>query len=283
MGGRSATLLFGLSLFVCACADGDEGAPAVAGQIKGGTGEVSCDPLASGPQPIALTDVVAVGRSSSGTLYVLEGGFSSESRVFVSSGQTLVRKRVLGSGANGGPGGDAEQSVSYEDGAMPNRLVFTQRAGTVTGMALVHDEDRSFFDALPASAERLTVVSPSVLAKLTPQNLPGEVVLEHAAHTEEGVHIFVTRPRDDASYEDFRVFVGDDNVFKERGAVKASRGSATWIAFDLSGQEALAVFANPVFSPNLSSSLTTSSGETLLVLDDVMSGLPAGASFRCLR
>src|SRR5260370_26122898 len=59
-----------------------------------------CDPLA--PPPVALGAVIGVGQGPDGTLYVVDRlSPGSSGRVFVSSGNTLYRQDVEGSGQRG--------------------------------------------------------------------------------------------------------------------------------------------------------------------------------------
>lgn len=290
----SATLLLALGLLGAACADGGESGPgsaakpALTGADAGGTALVPCEPLAATTLPITLGTVSAAGRAADGTLYVVSGAGTARTHVFVSSGQVLQRKRASGSGSSGGPGGEVNDTVSFEDGDTPKRLVFKRIDGVVKGIALVHDADKSFFDQLPASAEQLTIVVPAALATLKVQNLPGEQVLELSARTAAGDRIVVTRPADDWSYQDFRVFYGSGAALDERTARDAgsSKSGSRYLTFEVDGATFELTFGRVLrevgmVSPN-SGKLTTPSGEGALTLDDETQGLPSGLTFRCL-
>lgn len=291
----SATLLFALSLAGAACADSGEGGPgstqakpALTGADAGATVLIACDPLAAMPLPITLGTVSAAGRAADGTLYVVSSAGTANTHVFVSSGQILQRKRASGSGSSGGATGDVDQTVSFEEGSTPNRLVFKQTNGVVKGIALVHDGGKSFFDELPASAEQLTIVPASELARFELRNLAGEQVLELSARTAEGNRVVVTRPEDWSSYNDFRVFYGSRDALDERRARDAgsSKSGSRFLTFDVDGADFELSFGRVLLrvgesSPN-SGSLKTPAGEPVLSLDDETMGLPPGLTFRCL-
>lgn len=290
----SATLLFALSLVGVSCADAGEGGPghsgypSVTGTQAGASALVACDPLAAMPLPITLGTVSAAGRASDGTLYVVSSAGTADTRVFVSSGQVLQRKRSSGSPSSGGASGTVNGSVSFEDGSTPSRLVFKQTDGVVQGVALVHDGGKSFFDELPASAEQLTIVAPDELAGLKLQNLPGEQLLELSARTTDGERIVVTRPTDAWSYDDFRVFYGSGSALDERSVWDAgsSKSGRRYLTFEAEGVDVELSFGRVTVgvgesTPN-SAALTAPEGEVGLVLDDETQGLPSGLTFRCL-
>jgi hypothetical protein len=240
------------------------------------------------PLPITLGTVSAAGRSADGTLYVVSSAGTANTQVFVSSGQVLQRKRSSGSGSSGAASGEVNETVSYEDDSVPNRLVFKQTNGVVNGLALVHDGDKSFFDQLPGSAEHLAIVAPSELATLTVQNLPGEQVLELSARTPDGDRVVVTRPRDDWSYESFRVFYGSESAVDERTVRNAgsSKSGSRYLTFEVDGADFELAFGRVLLAvgmvtPN-SGALTTPTGARALALDDETKGLPSGLHFRCL-
>jgi hypothetical protein len=243
----------------------------------------ACDPFAAEPQPLALGTILAAGEDAAGVLYVVEQPAAQgdgKLRVFVSEGDALYRKRVLGSGVQGG----GDFTVSFEDGSTPSRLVFQRSAGAVTGMALVHDRDRSFLDALGPEAERLTLVKEAEVRDRALHNLPGEIVLEHLGSVDDGngMHtIVVTRPRDDWSYEDFRLFYGAEGQLTEREVENVSRGNATFIEFDVDGATYLVVFGSPL-GPS-ESTLRVGSVEYQVQAEWGATSVPAGTSFECRR
>jgi hypothetical protein len=272
-----------VSLLVCSLAQGACDADS-SGPAASSTRLEVCDPLAPSSQPLALGKLLAVGESN-GTLFVVAGASSADDvdRVFVSRDGVLERKRVLGSGSQGGS--DADFTVSYEDGELPARLVVKRRAAVIVGMALVHDTGRSFFDQLGDDAERLRVGGAQDLAGLPLANLPGEVLLEVLASTPDGATLVLTRPRDDWSYGDERVFYGHDGVLDERTLVpgSVSRSSRIWFSFRVQGVDYDAQIASELFAPGVPSTLNTPDGQQMLQLLDVSQGLPEDATFRCFR
>lgn len=241
----------------------------------------ACDPFADEPQSLALGTILAAGADANGVLYVVEqpaGGSESELRVFVSEGDALNRKRVLGSGS----GGSGDFSISFEAGSAPSRLVFQRRAGELTGMALAHDRERSFLDALGPEAERLTLVEEREVRDRALHNLSGEIVLEHLGSVDDGsgVHtIVVTRPRDDWSYEDFRLFYGAQGRLIEREIENVSRGNATFIDFDVEGVTYHVVFGSALGPTESTLRVGTVDYEVQAEMD--ATSVPAGMRFEC--
>jgi hypothetical protein len=242
----------------------------------------ACDPFAADPQPLRLGTILAAGEDAGGVLYVVEqpaGRGESELRVFVSERDALYRKRVLGTGSGG-----SDFTISFEDGSAPSRLVFQRRAGELTGMALVHDRERSFLDALGPEAERLTLVQERDVRDRALHNLAGEIVLEHLGSVDDGsgVHtIVVTRPRDDWSYEDFRLFYGADGELIEREVENVSRGNATFIDFDVAGATYHVVFGSALGPAQSTLRVGTVEHEVEAELNPI--SVPAGTSFVCRR
>jgi hypothetical protein len=60
--------------------------------------------------------------------------------------------------------------------------------------------------------------------------LPGEVVVESVADAADGSRIVVTRPKDDWTYDDFRVFYGTNGHLVER--VTTFTGAKSYRAYD---------------------------------------------------
>ena len=274
-------------------ADGDAGGDPAAAPFKGqpadaaaaDAGPAACDPLAAKAQPIALATVTAVGQATDGTLYVaasIQGKDAADIQVFVSSDGTLQRQRELGSGSSGDA--DADLTISFERDPTPNRLVIKRRGGIIVGIALGNDQDRTSYDNLSSAATQLTVVAPSRIDGMPVRNLPGETVLEYATHVSDGSQLVVTRPRDDWTDKSVRVFYGRAPTLTERafGPVGFSRGSSTWLNFEVDGADYTAVLTSSLSAPG-PSTLTTPTGMLTITQDDTTMGLPAGLTFLCLQ
>lgn len=239
-----------------------------------------CDPLVSHEQPIALNMPIAAGKDQDGTVYAADHNpVDGEARVFVSRADTLVRRRVLGSGTRGNVG-STDYTWSYEDPAGPRRLVAHVQGDRTTGIALVADTDRTFLDALTSNAQPLTPLATSELTGFKLQNLPGEVTLEYVARAGNGATILVTRPRDDWSYDDFRVFYGASQPLAEQPLLSVLRGSYTTIKFLLNGADATVTFSSAL-APAQASTLETTDGTFPLTIVEPPA-LPDGTSFLCL-
>ena len=269
-------------------ADGGVGAAAASGGSDGsgtnGGQPVPCDPLLAEEQPITLSDIPAVGEAEDGTLFVVDSTDEAELRVFVSNGNELRRVRVLRGGESGSPGVEEYVFTFEAPGGGSWTLAIEIRDGE-TRMAVVTDgefEGRSF-DEVIAAGNELTVRDKSALSGLELQNLPGEIEVEYMARTEDGDQLVVTRPRDDWSYEDFRLFYGEGTTLTERAVsnvLRARDGGTTWITFELDGSEAEALFPASLTEPAETPTLTVEESTVELTLLDPNTDV-AGLSFRC--
>jgi len=131
--------------------------------------EQACDPLA-GP-PIALGAVIGVGQDAAGTLYV-----DAANGIFVSSGGTLVRQQVVGTGQSG-----SDQFVfsfvSAGDSAASARDLLVQTDGaTAVSMALgPGGSGKSGNSGSDAGVTALTLVDPSTVASMPVANTPNAI------------------------------------------------------------------------------------------------------------
>ena len=272
------------ALTVLAC--GGEGAP---------TGEVgdaavpaalsSCDPFAPEPLPITLGTLVAAGRDSAGVIYAVDHGDGSESggeRVFVSDGSgALVRQRIAGSGI----GSDFYVfSVTDHDPAFVLQIDTPPGGPLRMGVVIGTLKDSKTF-VIGEQGEELTVLPDAALAGVPVRNLPGTMVLEYAASLPSGDVIVVTRPRDDGSYEDFRLFLGGVDAVTERRVTTVTRmrdGGTTSIWFELDGRQAEAhfpvIFVDGGFAPGPASLITVGTTTPLARQD----AAPADAQYLCL-
>jgi len=267
------------------------GCPVTGTDAAGGELE-TCAPLEAKAQPIKLTALLGLGEDEDGTRYVADEGDarSSGPRVFVSAGDALYRKRVTGSGSSGGgDSGDADYTLAFEDGSVTRRLVIEVRADEVTGMALANDAEdgKAFLSDLGADAQTLKVLDAKAIASLELHNLPGDVVIEYLAHTDEDETLLVTRPAEDWSYEDFRVFHGADHTLVERKVSMVTRGrdgGSTTIVFDVEGETYSAHF--PVVSGDMGfepGPATLETGSDVLSLTrDPTATAPSGFTYQCI-
>ncbi len=196
-----------------ACGGSTENAPGSSTQA-GVSGP--CDPLA--PSPTTLGSVLGVGKDGQGTLYVGDVATTGENRVFVSSGGTLVRKDVVGSGGSGGPP-DAQYTFSFRD---PFADISTMRAllintndGKATAMALGSGSNpKELLGPATTGDEVLTLVDPSTVAALPIKNLPHVPV--YVADASDGTSIVVTWPMDAYGTDDARLYYGTPGHMLER-------------------------------------------------------------------
>jgi hypothetical protein len=231
-----------------ACSNDDAftavGAAGAPGQSAGpgGTQLTECAPLADQQQSISLGAVIAVGQAADGTVVVIDR-VDNTTRVFVSAGGDLVRVRVLGSSESTDSGAESAL-MTFEAPAGGSWTAGTETRGGTTRMALVRNGQYRTFAEVVDAGEELTVLDESAVDGFTLVNLPGQVVVEYFARTESGETIVVTRPRDDWTYEDFRVFYGTDVLLEREvsDVVRLRDGGTTTITFDLNGTDATAHF-----------------------------------------
>jgi hypothetical protein len=236
--------------------------------------------------------LLGAGKDSAGIVYAADHVDStSTDRVFVSSGDTLWRKRVTGSGTSGG-GADVDYNFSFDDGAQ-RTLMIQHRGGNVTAMALGGDPKGFISDA--GSPGALTLLDAAAVAALKLRNLPGEVTIEYVADVENGNVIVVTHPRDDYGYSDFRLFYGPQAALIEYPVIDVlrTRGSDTTIDFSMGGAQLAAHFSFVIGEPTDAGTLASHPGPASLDTGDgkslaatqrtpTPSALP-GSAFTCLH
>lgn len=239
------------------------------------TPTTACDPLAAHELPLRLGNVIAAGKDERGTTYVVDQSPSgSAQRLFVSSGDVLDRKRILGSGQMG----SSDYTWSFDDDGTEERLVAHKQGDEVTGIALAPAGDRTFFAQLDARAQQLTPVSSASLARFELRNLPGEVVIDYAADTADGARIVITRPMDDWTEDDYRLFYGTNGELFER--VTSFVGATSYQAFDfiVDGASWHMVIAS-VFAPGLASDIEI--GSSSIPLTPVAPSMLSNDTFEC--
>ena len=255
-------------------APGSTGSAGSAGALS------ACSPLAASTKPITLGNILGAGRHADGTVYVLDDGDPTY-RAFVSQGNVLQRKEVNGSGSTGGAAGGESITATVTDTA-PFVLQVERANGAATRMGVYRGAltDKKSFE-VGKEGDTLTLVGSDVVASFELRNLPGDIVAEYDATTADGHRIFVTRPRVDERYQDFRVFYGTPDRMEERRLVSVMRGSTTFITFELDGLEQTAVFPSRFSMPSDTARLmsTPTASQALTVLAPVSPG--ADLTFFC--
>jgi hypothetical protein len=251
-------------------------------------GDVSCAPLATTPAaPIALGTVLGIGRDDAdGTVYVMDE-VSTGYRVFVSDGAgNLARKLITGSGS-GGQGTAAWYVVTVSDPTSPFMLKVDGTSGAMR-IGIVHGvaSERDF--TVGQTGDLLTVEDAAAIAGMTALDLPGTVTLEYWATLPDGRTLVVSRPEQNWSYSDFRLFLGTPDRMLEHpvsSVVRARDGGTTTIGFTVDGGAATAFFPSPL-ADDATATLTLD-GATLpltvvdlAVADPVTS--PADFAYLCL-
>jgi len=223
-----------LPVYGCGDDDASDAGPA--------TGK-ACEPLTAGaPKPITLDVLIAAGKDADDVVYAVDehGG---ELRVFVSESGRLERRRVLGSGS--GKQGDLAFYQLEVEGDPDFGLYIEAPAGGDAVMTKTEAGDRKLEPDASVTGETLDPVTESELDALELTNLPDEVTVEYFAKLEDGRRVVVTRPTDDWTYDDFRVFVGEVDDVQERevkSVTRARDGGSTTIELTLDGKPATLSF-----------------------------------------
>jgi hypothetical protein len=263
------------------------------------TSQGPCDPLSS--TPTQLGAILGVGEDSQSLLYVADEtpDGSGQDRVFVSSGNTLVRQHVAGSGQSGGPP-NADYTFSFQppfaDAGSLRALLVQMRGGVVTGMALGPGGSRSFLGGPDAGQVPLAVLDDGAVSGFAVQNLPNLVA--HVGDVSSGDVIVVTMPMDAFGTSDFHLFYGTASAMVECPIVSYGDDDyGQYISF-LVGPTTYSVFFNDPFridgggSPGPGSLYTDGGGvdpalETIPGALEVTERVPtptslSGFSFTCL-
>jgi hypothetical protein len=254
----------------------------------------ACDPLAPQALPITLEKILGVGKDESGTLYVADqttdGSYTN--RVFVSSGSTLYRKRVNGSGSSAN-----DYSFSYaadplsDGGAHYEALLVHEEDGHATAMALGPPDQKGFIGEPGAASETLTVVDASALQGFTVKNLPGDVAIVLFADDPSGETFLLTRPVDDATDSSYRLFYGPKDAVAERHItnISESLSDSFYIQFSV-GPASYAVSSSIVYGGD--AGILGRPGGVTVQSDSSTESFPvtwpppktlSGASFQCFE
>jgi hypothetical protein len=238
---------------------------------EGSRDPVACDPLASYENPTKLYTVLAAGKHTDGTVYVIDDAGKDQLRLFVSQSGVLVRQRVGGSG----------RSANFISVTLTNpQLVVTAELSNekVQRMAVVRGAITGKSINFDLEGDLLTTVGDDDAKKMSVRNLPGTILLEHFGVSADGQNIVATRPQDDWTYEDFKVYMGRPPALLERKVRSVRRGSYTDVYFDVDGIEAKAHFPSSL-----------GGGDPFVKVGDNMMAMtvpPApnldGISFRCI-
>ncbi|AKV00011.1 hypothetical protein AKJ09_06674 [Labilithrix luteola] len=239
---------------------------------NGSTALQACSPLVGEDTPIALSNVFAAGRSTDGTIYVIDR--ANDYRAFVSDGSTLQRKKVAGSGE-----GLGWLVASISDGPKDFNLVVASPGGTATRMGLLEGKLTSKDIDANTAGETLTLVDPSAYASLAVHNLAPNVVVEVDATTDDGHHLVLMRPDVDWAEKDPRFFYGTPDNMVERVIMNMSRGSSIWLMVDIDGAVSDIVFPSPMLANNATP--TMKSGGTTHTLTYRDSSLGKGLNYYC--
>ncbi len=235
---RTRWLLLSLLLFIALVACDSESADLPDNELPCPASNQACDPLTDRATETTVEPVLAVGEADDGTLYVLSGGdYLAEEKVFVSAGDVLIRKEVLGMGIMGQADGGERYAVTFLDAEIDRKLIVVLSAEDVESMK-VCEGDEVFMskgeDPPEELCEQLTLVGKEVLSGYQTESLPGTMLVEYNVEVADGTWIIVVVPEHDWGYEDFRLFWGPPGDLVEQqvlNVVRFSDGGTTDITF----------------------------------------------------
>lgn len=212
---------------------------------QSGPASNKCEPLAAHEESITLTGLVAAGKHADGTVYAVDEPTDNSFRVFSSEGTELVRRRVAGSGQEISTDMEALTFTVQEPSPFALKVEIPKSGAIRMGVLRGTLNDKTF--SIGAQGDVLTVDA-SAVQGLTVRNLPGGLTVEYTADSADGRRLVVTRPTDDWSYEDFRLFLGSADRMEERevlAVARATDGGTTRIRCIIDGKESLAYFPSP--------------------------------------
>ncbi|HYP90529.1 MAG TPA: hypothetical protein VEQ59_20300, partial [Polyangiaceae bacterium] len=168
-------------------------------------GVVACDPLATEAVTLELGKVLGAGKSSDGTLYVIDE-VEQRPRVFIADGDELVLRAASGTGQTSDADGEL---FSFSLDGEPELHVQlwlgndgSSRMGVLQGEL---PKGAKEFE-IGAQGEELEPVAPGAVADLALRQDRIDVMVEYAATVSGDRLLVVLRPEKLDSYEQFRVF-----------------------------------------------------------------------------
>ena len=257
--------------------NGQEGGPA-------GSSLFSCDPFQPATKPITLTTVLGAGQDTDGTLYVVDQPQAGGERVFVLSGGTLQRQRIAGSGTESSGNGVMSYTFSVGDHVPAFMLKLETNSSGPTAMGVLQGDLSGKTFTIGQQGSVLTLVSTAQVAALPVANIPAQTFIEYNATIPDGRALLVVRPRDDWTYQDFRVFFGTTDHMAERPVDQVVRyhdGGSPTINFTIDGVAAVASFPLSLTGPTTPPTLTIGAISFPLALGPTDSP-PVGYTYSCL-
>ena len=257
--------------------NGQEGGPA-------GSSLFSCDPFQPATKPITLTTVLGAGQDTDGTLYVVDQPQAGSERVFVSSGGTLQRQRIAGSGTESSGNRVMSYTFSISDHVPAFMLKLETNSSGPTAMGVLQGDLSGKTFTIGQQGSVLTLVSTAQVAALPVANIPAQTFIEYNATIPDGRALLVVRPRDDWTYQDLRVFFGTTDHMAERPVDQVVRyhdGGSTTINFTIDGVVAVASFPVSLTGPTTPPTLTIGAISFPLALGPTDSP-PVGYTYSCL-
>ena len=244
---------------------------------------VACNPLA--PPAITLGTVLGVGEgpAPATTIYVVDerpdaGPYNL--RVFASSGKTLYRKYIDGSGT----AGPTEYSLTFDDSVTEpssdfRDILLEVEGGAATRMALAPSTARTGF-APDAGDMSLTLLDGGSIRGFAIKNLPN--VIDYVADAENGDSVILVSAMDQESMADEHVFYGKPSQMVEAPLLSDNRDCCeVLLSFTVNGAMVEANFVLSQGGAFTTSSLQTAAGTFGLKVRNPTPTKLDGFSFTC--
>lgn len=252
--------------------------------------EPACDPLA--PSPITLGAVIGVGQDSTGTLYV-----DAANGIFVSSGGTLVRQHVIGSGQSGSSQFEFSFVAAGDAATTARDLLVQTSGGTAVSMAL--GPEGAGKTPSDAGVAALTLIPASTVSGMPVVNTPN--VIQYAGNAANGNVLVATAPLNrpltppDGGVDDggLSIFYGPPSAVAERPitAFSESLSGTGTVTFLVDGTPTTLAFGNVLsadagpFGTFALMTLTPQGAAPIAITVETPTPTvaPAGLTFTCLR
>jgi hypothetical protein len=250
----------------------------------GSSALLACDPV--DPAPIKLGTILGAGRDTDGTLYVVDlpQGPGSE-RVFVSSGATLQRQPIAGSGGVDDGSGGTGYVFTINYGTTAFSLELETNAAGPTAMGVVHGTLTTRTFTIGQQGSVLTLVPASQIATIPATDIPS--FINYNLTLSDGRALLVASPvLGDGVYEYYRVFFGTPDNMVERLVFQVNQDAdTTTIKFMGDGEMAevsssIALTGGPTVT--IGGTLFASGGSQFSLTMGPTDSPPAGYSYLCL-
>lgn len=212
------------------------------------SGQNGCDPLAPQSTPLPIGQVLGEGTDAQGTTYLADYTDGTY-RVFVSQGDLLLRKLLIGFDTNDPMRMNGETALSFQDDSGPRQLSIHLLDG-IGKIMLIGPANGPLF-APDSGLETALTVGDGDVSRFTLRELPDKLKLRAVADVKDGHVLVVARSVDAYDFTEFRVFFGTGSTLEEYrvGAVDVDPRGQTDVSFDI-GTETYTAYLTDLTMPD---------------------------------